>query len=106
MFSSRSKEAPTAPLDKFSVDFGKKYGEGGYGATFLAVEKASGEKMAVKLIDTRRMKLDAIQKECQILETLTHPNVISVKGHGLGAAQHGHIYFIFMVPPPPPLPLR
>ena len=23
----------------------------------------------------------AILKECQILETLTHPNVISVKGH-------------------------
>merc|ERR1719421_2541691 len=40
--------------------------------------------------------MDAILKECQILETLTHPNVIHVKGHGLGAAQHGHIYFIFM----------
>merc|ERR1719240_1605220 len=78
------------------MDLSKKYGEGGYGATFAAANKQTGEKLAVKIIDTRRMKMEAILKECQILETLTHPNVISVKGHGLGLDKHAHLYFIFM----------
>merc|ERR1719482_1186204 len=94
MFGS-SKPA-TGCADRFAVDFTKKYGEGGYGATFEATEVATGAKHAVKLIDTRRMKMDAIKKECHILETLTHPNVISVKGHGLGEGKYGHLYFIFM----------
>merc|ERR1719506_346251 len=42
------------------------------------------------------MKPAAIQKECQILEVLTHANVISVKGHGLGVDKQAHLYFIFM----------
>merc|ERR1719506_2764438 len=42
------------------------------------------------------MKPEAIQKECQILEVLTHANVISVKGHGLGKDKYAHLYFIFM----------
>jgi len=89
-------EKSRALFSRFDIDFSKKYGEGGYGATFAAAEKASGEKLAVKIIDSRRMKRDAIQKECHILETLTHPNVISVKGHGLGLDKHAHLYFIFM----------
>merc|ERR1719359_1414435 len=78
-------------FDKFAVDFTKKYGEGGYGATFGASDKATGEALAVKIIDTRRMKPAAIQKECQILEVLTHANVISVKGHGLGVDKQAHL---------------
>merc|ERR1719240_432979 len=78
------------------MDLSKKYGEGGYGATFAAANKQTGEKLAVKIIDTRRMKMEAILKECQILETLTHPNVIHVKGHGTGEGKHAHLYFIFM----------
>jgi len=44
------------------------------------------------------MKLEAIAKECNILETLAHPNVIHVKGHGPGqeGSRHAHLYFIFM----------
>ena len=59
--------------DQYVVDFTKKYGEGGYGATFSATDRKSGEKLAVKLIDTRRMKTEAIKKECHILQTLSHP---------------------------------
>ena len=83
-------------FDRFSIDFSHKYGEGGYGATFAAADKQSGEKLAVKIIDTRRMKMEAIKKECHILETLAHPNIIHVKGHGLGLDKHAHLYFIFM----------
>jgi len=83
-------------FDKFSVNRSKKYGEGGYGATFAATETATGQPLACKLIDMRRMKEDAIKKECKILETLTHANVISVKAHGPGIGKESHIYFIFM----------
>ena len=81
---------------RYSLNSAKKYGEGGYGATFAAVDKETGEELAVKLIDTRRMRSEAIQKECQILTALKHPNVIAVKAHSLGRGQHAHIYFIFM----------
>jgi len=91
-----SAAKPQDLFDKFSVDRTKKYGEGGYGATFAAVERATGQPLACKLIDMRRMREDAIKKECKILETLTHPNVISVKGHGPGVGKESHIYFIFM----------
>lgn len=83
-------------FERFGVDINKKYGEGGYGATFAAEDKRSNEKLAVKLIDMRKMRADAIKKECQILETLDHPNVISVKGHGPGHDHYKHLYFIFM----------
>jgi len=82
--------------ERFEFNLQKKYGEGGYGATFAATDKETKEPLAVKLIDTRRMKMDAIQKECHILETLSHPNVISVKGHGVGQDRMSHLYFIFM----------
>lgn len=85
-----------ALFDRFSVDFSKKYGEGGYGATFAATEKATGEALAVKLIDMRKMRPDAIKKECQILDVLKHPNVIAVRGHGVGLNQYANVYFIFM----------
>ena len=83
-------------FDRYEVNLKRKYGEGGYGATFAAVDKVTNEQLAVKLIDTRRMRPEAIKKECEILEVLNHPNVISVKAHSKGRGQHEHIYFIFM----------
>jgi len=85
-------------FDKFDVNFSKKYGEGGYGATFAAADKATGEALAVKVIDMRKMRPEAIRKECQILENLTHPNVIHQKGHGPGPTntKYASFYFIFM----------
>ena len=52
---------------RFTIDQGKKYGEGGYGATFAAQDTKLGQPAAVKVIDTRRMRLEAIRKECAIL---------------------------------------
>merc|ERR1712070_1243720 len=48
--------------------------------------------------DTRRMRGEAIRKECLILERLDHQNVIKVKGHGKGAkgSPQEHLYYIFM----------
>ena len=83
-------------FERYSVDFGKKYGEGGYGATFAAKDNRTAEALACKIIDSRKMRPDAIKKECQILEALNHKNVICVKGHGMGRDQYQHLYFIFM----------
>jgi len=104
-FSSNSSSAgnqssagrPEGLFDRYAIDRNKKYGEGGYGATFAAVDKKTGEPLACKLIDMRRMREDAIKKECHILEKLTHPNVISVKAHGKGESSNDkHVYYIFM----------
>jgi serine/threonine protein kinase len=87
-------------LDRFTIDQNKKYGEGGYGATFAATDLLNGnEPCAVKVIDIRRQPLRVITVECNILEQLAgHPNVILIKGHAQGEPekkQH-HLYFIFM----------
>lgn len=83
---------------RYSIDTGKKYGEGGYGATYPALDNQSKEPLAVKVIDTRRMKLESIVRECDFLTSLDHPNVITIKAHGLGRKSTGqdHLYYIFM----------
>lgn len=86
---------------RFTIDQAKKYGEGGYGATFAAQDTQTGLPAAVKVIDTRRMRLDAIKKECRILEGLDHENVIKVLGHGTGRQSSGQVS-----PPPAPPSLR
>lgn len=83
-------------FQRYKLNTAKKLGEGGYGQTYEAIDKETNEALAVKIIDTRRMKVESIKKECQILEVLTHPNVISVKAHSLGMDKHAHLYFIFM----------
>mmetsp|Transcript_20656 Transcript_20656/g.52602 ORF Transcript_20656/g.52602 Transcript_20656/m.52602 type:complete len:420 (-) Transcript_20656:327-1586(-) len=83
--------------ERFSVDLSKKYGEGGYGATFAAAAKDTGEHLAVKILDTRKVRMESIQKECHILEVLQNRNIIGVRGHGAGYnGKHKDHYFIFM----------
>lgn len=96
--SKEVKEAPASLFDRYQIDQSKKYGEGGYGATYAAKDVQTGKPLAVKIIDTRRMRGEAIRKECLILERLDHVNVIKVKGHGKGlkGSQQEHLYYIFM----------
>eukprot|EP00320_Phaeocystis_rex_P013927 CAMPEP_0119065564 /NCGR_PEP_ID=MMETSP1178-20130426/8349_1 /TAXON_ID=33656 /ORGANISM="unid sp, Strain CCMP2000" /LENGTH=400 /DNA_ID=CAMNT_0007047093 /DNA_START=88 /DNA_END=1290 /DNA_ORIENTATION=- len=93
-----SPEGQEEIFKRFTIDQNKKYGEGGYGATFAAQDTKLGQPAAVKVIDTRRMRLEAIRKECGILEWLDHSNVIKLLGHGSGRKSSGqsHLYFIFM----------
>lgn len=85
-----------ALFERFQVDRAKVWGEGGYVKTYAAIDTQTKEPLAVKVIDTRRMRPDVIKKECQILEVLQHPNVIHVKGHGHGLGGEEHLYYIFM----------
>jgi len=85
-------------FDQFDIDFAKKYGEGGYGATYPAINKATKEPCAVKLIDMRRMKPAAIQRECAFMASVDHPNVIKMLAHSPGrpGTDRSNHYFIFM----------
>jgi len=90
-------------LDKhFTVDRTRKFGEGAYGVTFGATEVASARAVAVKVINTQKMRgpnaVERCRTECTILERLDHPNVIKVLGHGTGpqAEAQAHLYFIYM----------
>merc|ERR1712190_312733 len=71
-------------FDRYAIDTQKKYGEGGYGAVYPGVDRKTNERLGVKVIDTRRMRVDQIEKECAFLNALDHPNVIKVKAHGKG----------------------
>ena len=53
---------------------------------------------SVKLIDVQRVSPAVIKRECDILEVLKHPNVISLKAHSKGCpeVQQDHLYFIAM----------
>lgn len=101
MFSDKADKQSEMAEELFrcySIDTGKKYGEGGYGATYPAHDNQTKEQLAVKVIDTRRMKLESIVRECDFLTSLDHPNVIKIKAHGLGRKSAGqdHLYYIFM----------
>jgi len=100
-FTGAEDKGGPVPLDvftRFSIDFNKKYGEGGYGATYPAMDNETKQPVAVKKIDTRRMKLQAILRECKFMESVDHPNVIKMLAHGPGPKntnQASH-YFIAM----------
>jgi len=82
--------------EKYDIDWQKKYGEGGYGATFSATSKEGGEAVAVKIVDIRRMRADQLKKECDILSVLKHDNIIKVHDHGRFSDKYPNHYFIFM----------
>jgi len=91
--SSSSKNV----FEKYSIDHTKRFGEGGYGATFAATEVKTGEAVVVKVIDTRKQNQDQIKKECLFMDAVRgHPNVISIYDHSIGQGKHAHLYFIYM----------
>jgi len=53
-------------------------GAGGYGVVVKAIDTASGEQVAAKMIDKRKMKGDAIEREVMLMKMMNHPYVIAV----------------------------
>jgi len=102
MFNSGKQDSEEKTADalfaRYAIDGTHKYGEGGYGATYRAVDTKTGQPLAVKVIDTRKMKVESVQKECAFLDRLDHPNVIKIKAHSRGrrSDRRDHLYFIFM----------
>ena len=81
---------------RFTINWAKKFGTGGYGTTYAAQDNKLGLPAAVKVIDTRWMRIESIRKECTALEGLDHENIIKVLGHSPGRKSQSHLYFIFM----------
>ncbi|KAL3895806.1 MAG: hypothetical protein SGPRY_013423 [Prymnesium sp.] len=76
-------------FSRFSIDHTVRFGEGGYGATFAAFDHQSEESIVVKVIDTRKMRMELVRKECKFLETCQgHENIIALKAHGPGQNKH------------------
>ena len=69
-------------LDNYTVV--KQLGEGGMGKVYLAVDRDSGQKVAIKILyDYLQSKwLDYFIQEAQILLELQHPNIIALQGWG------------------------
>ena len=57
-------------------------GEGGYGKVYKGVNRTTGEQVAIKEIDTNRMRAANIVKEVATLRRLgRHPNIIGLLGY-------------------------
>lgn len=61
----------------------KTLGEGMYGKVKLAVEKATGEQVAIKYIKKNKVQdetdLCRLRREIRIMSSLSHPNIINIR---------------------------
>ncbi len=67
-----------------TYEAGNIIGQGAFGVTYDAVDKATGEKVAVKVINKKRLvtaeEIEDVRREVQIMHHLAgHPNVVQVK---------------------------
>ena len=58
-------DSPEDLLARFSIDYGVKYGQGGFGVTYQALDTATRPPTlcAVKVIDISQMSLAKIKRE-------------------------------------------
>lgn len=59
-------------------ELGKKLGQGGQGAVYLATEKSSGTKRVVKFYGKGESDMDDIKDEFELLKRLDHPNIARI----------------------------
>lgn len=89
MESSRTEEANpiigTLFLDRFLIK--SSVGTGGAGSVFECFDKLLDRKVALKVLHSELLdsdeKLDRFQREAQVLNNLSHPNVLSVYSFGV-----------------------
>lgn len=64
-------------------ELGKTLGEGMYGKVKLAVEKGTGEKVAIKYIKKNKVQDDTdlrrLRREIHVMSSLSHPNIINIR---------------------------
>jgi len=64
-------------------DLGKELGRGKYGVVKEAIDKTTGEVLAVKIVSKSKLgkvELESIKDEVKILQTMDHPNIIKCYG--------------------------
>ena len=80
-------------LSGYVIDHARSLGEGAFGRT-LAAADATGQALAVKVMDTRKIPLVSVRRECKLLELVAgHPHVVALEAHGHDFASR--TYFIF-----------
>eukprot|EP01062_Namystynia_karyoxenos_P025377 TRINITY_DN19986_c0_g1_i1.p1 TRINITY_DN19986_c0_g1~~TRINITY_DN19986_c0_g1_i1.p1 ORF type:complete len:408 (+),score=146.83 TRINITY_DN19986_c0_g1_i1:78-1226(+) len=68
--------------DRF--DLRKKLGEGAFGLVRKAIDKSTGDPVAIKMISCAQLALDKagherLEREIAILQTLKHPNLVNLR---------------------------
>ena len=64
-------------FERFRVQRHVKFGEGAFGATFLAYDyEAEGQRVAAKHVRLLDSTTEALRREVEILGSLSHPNVV------------------------------
>jgi len=96
---------PHAPVARMRIT-SKKLGEGGYGTVFVAQMADSANKSkwcAAKVVDLDKTSLRRVLRECDIMASLNHDNIIRIHTHGFVHALPGKesgprngLYCIFM----------
>jgi len=92
----RQEDQGTDWSQLYDIDYTKMLGQGGYGKTYPAKDRSTGELLACKIVDTSKMREQMIWKESEIMKRLDHPNIIKCKAHGRGIGPSARYYFIFM----------
>jgi serine/threonine protein kinase len=73
----------------------RELGRGGVGVVYLCWEDSSGDRVAVKVIDTRsagRSATRRFNRECKLLSTLRHGSLVGLRGRG--TLENGCAYLV------------
>ncbi len=92
-----SADAAPAPLATLPPGYTliRELGRGGVGVVFLCWEDSTGDRVAVKVIDTRsagRSATRRFNRECKLLSTLRHASLVGLRGRG--TLENGCAYLV------------
>ena len=63
---------------------GRQIGEGSFGRVFQGMNTVTGESLAIKqlvLVDGSGEEVKRLQKEIDVMEDLSHPNIVRYNGN-------------------------
>ena len=80
--SSNRPTAPPKEVDIGDYTIGKTIGEGTFGKVKLGVHKMTSEKVAIKILEKKRIidvaDIERVSREIHILKLIRHPNIIQL----------------------------
>lgn len=78
----------------------KELSHGGMGKVFLALDKRTGEKVAIKVLPaslaTEPSYVESFVREIRILQRLSHPGIVKIHSMGRDEGRYGDVYFYAM----------